>query len=172
MAPDDLAGCLKNNSCEKADVAVVVSGGDTNARVDEAVRLYKDGIVQKILVSGAAADKNAPSNAQAMRDYALSSGIPLGDIVLENRAANTHENADFSKEIIEDRGWRRVILVTSAYHQRRASMEFERALGGKVELQNHPTSHDKAWGPVWWLTPVGWWLALSELTGMVLFNVR
>lgn len=172
LAPDDLRNCLKDKSCESYDAAIVVSGGDTSARVDEAVRLYKDGTVQKLLVSGAAADKLGPSNAKAMRDQALKLGVPIGDTILEEQAANTQQNADFCKGIVLANGWRKVVLVTSAYHQRRAGMEFARALGSEVEIYNHPTSSDKSWAVLWWLTPKGWWLALSELTGIIWFNVR
>ncbi|MDR1032551.1 MAG: YdcF family protein, partial [Candidatus Nomurabacteria bacterium] len=168
----DLKKCLANESCEPADAVVVISGGDTNARVDEAVRLYKAGVAAKILMSGAAADKNGPSNAVVMRNHALELGVSLSDIILEDQAANTRQNAEFSQKIVAENGWRRVVLVTSAYHQRRAGMEFRRALGGEVVVYDHPTNSDRSWGAVWWLTPVGWWLALSELTGIVWFNVR
>jgi uncharacterized SAM-binding protein YcdF (DUF218 family) len=172
LAPNDLKKCLEDKTCQTFDAAVVISGGDTNARVDEAVRLYKDGVALKLLVSGAAADKEGPSNAMVMRDYALSLGVPIGDIILEEAAVDTRENADFSARIIRENGWRNIVLVTSAYHQRRASMEFSRALGGEVQVLSHPTRSDRSWSSVWWLTPTGWWLAISELTGIVWFNVR
>ena len=46
---------MGEGDCRKADAIVVVSGGDTNARTDEAIKLYKEGWAPLIVVSGAAA---------------------------------------------------------------------------------------------------------------------
>lgn len=50
LAPDDLAKCdMKPSSaqgCQPADVIVALSGGDTQARTNEAVSLYKMGGLQ------------------------------------------------------------------------------------------------------------------------------
>ena len=54
----------------KADVIVAVSGGDTQARTEEAVKLYKDGWSHNLIFSGAALDANGPSNARAMATIA------------------------------------------------------------------------------------------------------
>src|SRR5690606_33068531 len=80
LGPDDLMGCSTRPSsepgCEPADVIVAVSGGDTAARTREAIRLYHDGWAPRLVFSGAAEDKNSPSNAAVMRDIALASGVP------------------------------------------------------------------------------------------------
>jgi hypothetical protein len=46
-----------------ADVIVAVSGGETEQRTKEAIELYRSGYAPKLLFSGAAQDKNGPSNA-------------------------------------------------------------------------------------------------------------
>ncbi|HMR73214.1 MAG TPA: YdcF family protein, partial [Candidatus Saccharibacteria bacterium] len=69
LGPDDLAGCASlpdaTGRCEKADAIVAVSGGDTMARVDQAIELYKNGWATMLIFSGAALDKTGPSNASA-----------------------------------------------------------------------------------------------------------
>jgi uncharacterized SAM-binding protein YcdF (DUF218 family) len=183
LSPDDLRRCLREDNCVPADAVIVISGGDTNARVDEAVRLYEARLASKILVSGAAADENSPSNAQVMAERAVLLGVPEGDIILEEQARTTRENAEFSAEIAAVNGWRSVILVTSAYHQRRANLEFSRAMtetmenGGidpadSVIVLGHPTPNDHFWGALWWATPAGWWLSLTEIVGIGAFYVR
>ncbi|MDR0591178.1 MAG: YdcF family protein [Candidatus Nomurabacteria bacterium] len=171
LSPDDLASCLKTDSCDKADAVVVVSGGDTNSRVSAAVQLYKNGLVGKVIVSGAAADKLGPSNAETMRHYALKSGVPSGDIIMESEAMNTEQNATFSARIIESHGWKKVVVVTSPYHQRRTGLEFKRALGENTQVLNHPAEVDGAWSKLWWMTPLGWWLALSEVCKIIVFYI-
>lgn len=61
-----------------------------------------------------------------MRALAIGLGVPAERIVLENRAKNTFENAVYSGRIFRDRGWRRLAVVTDAFHMRRALFVFRR----------------------------------------------
>lgn len=172
LSPDDLAKCDARPSdaagCQAADVIVAVSGGDTRARTDEAVLLYKDGWAPKLIFSGAAADKSGPSNAEAMRERAIAAGVPEDVITTEELSETTRQNAQLSSSVLASNDDRRVILVTSAYHQRRAGLEFRSNVGANTQIINHPVQHDNQWSQWWWLTPTGWWLALSELVKIVL----
>lgn len=176
LSPDDLRACSAPgtpSSCEAADAIVVVSGGDTNARVDEGLRLYKAGWGTKLIFSGAAADPNGPSNAATMQRRALAAGVPQDDIMIDEMARTTEENARNTSKFITDHSIYRVIIVTSAYHQRRAQLEFKAALGSAVAVVSHPVPHDKQWaGFWWWTTPRGWWLSGSELTKIVAFYLK
>ena len=172
LSPDDLAGCGdKPNGtppCEQADAIVAISGGDTSARTAEAVRLYKEGWADKLIFSGAALDKSGPSNAQAMSHEAEAAGVPAEDIILEEFGESTKQNAQNSQDIFDLLGIKKVILVTSGYHQRRASLEFG-ALSTGATLRNHPISEDGQWSAWWWLTPSGWYLAVSEIVKIIIF---
>lgn len=165
LSPDDLADCQNGptaGQCAVADAIVVISGGDTNARTDEAIRLFQQQWAPLLIVSGAAADKTSQSNAAAMRQRANAQGVPLAQIIAEERSETTKQNAVEVKAIARQRQLKRLILVTSGYHMRRAQSEFAAQLPG-VTIVPHPVASDKHWGPMWWLTPWGWWLALSEL---------
>ncbi len=174
LAPDDIAGCVAPNDndvkCKSADAIVAVSGGDTTARTNEAIRLYKDGWAPMLIFSGAAQDKSGPSNAEVMRDIALSSGVPRNAIITEELGATTRENAVNTKAILDDNNVKSVLLVTSAYHERRASLEFEKR-APEVEVRRHPVIVDNQWSSAWWLTPNGWYLAISELVKVFLFHL-
>lgn len=171
---DDLAGCSTEPSveivaCQRADAIVAISGGDTAARTKEAVDLYKNGWGKKLIFSGAAQDKTGPSNAEAMRRLALASGVHNGDIITEEYSATTKENAENTQNILEKNEITSVILVTSGYHQRRAGLEFDSRSSG-VSVRNHPVSEDNQWSSSWWwLTPTGWYLAISEVVKIVVF---
>lgn len=174
LAPNDIAGCEKPQSsgdCREADAVVVISGGDTIARTNEAIRLYQSGWAPLVIFSGAAADKDGPSNANVMRQHAINWGVPVDATAIEDRSETTKQNAEQVKSQLEARGIKRVILVTSGYHVRRASLEFSRQLGPEIELVRHPVASDKHWSPLWWMTPWGWWLALGELVKVSLFYV-
>lgn len=178
LSPDDLRGCTSTpagpeaeGSCKPADAIIAVSGGDTRARTEEAVKLYRNGWAPVLVFSGAAADKTGPSNAQAMRGHALELGVPDSAILVEEASETTHQNAKLSRGVLADNRFGRVILVTSGYHQRRASIEFRKAAGSELTIINHPVAQDSQWSRWWWVTPSGWWLAISEIVKIVLVYV-
>lgn len=172
LAPDDLSGCGdrpgKNANCQPADAVVAVSGGDTAARTREAIMLYQNGWGKKLIFSGAAQDKSGPSNAEVMRREARDAGVPESDIVIEESGETTKQNAENTQSIFAQNEISSVILVTSAYHQRRAGLEFAKRSEG-VSVRNHPVAHDKQWSGWWWLTPTGWFLAVGEFVKIIAF---
>lgn len=173
LTPNDLRSCPAPEAagtCGRADAIVAVSGGDTNARTDEAIKLYQAGWASKLIFSGAAADANGPSNAAAMARRALAAEVPEGDIIVEELSRTTAENALNTSQFIAENSIDRIVLVTSAYHQRRASLEFSSTLGPAVTILNHPVPTDRQWaGFWWWTTGRGWWLAGSELVKILAF---
>jgi uncharacterized SAM-binding protein YcdF (DUF218 family) len=127
------------------------------------VHLYNEGYAPKLLFSGAAADKNGPSNAMAMRNQALAAGVPVSAILIEEGSTNTAENAAQAGALIQSMNAHSVILVTSPYHQRRASMNFRKILGSEVKIINH-SAVDSAWRKSsWWQRAYTTDLTISEL---------
>jgi uncharacterized SAM-binding protein YcdF (DUF218 family) len=174
LAPNDLAACGTRPSltsgCQKADAIVAISGGDTMARTSEAIMLYQNGWSDKLVFSGAAQDKSGPSNAEAMRRQAEAAGVPAKAILTEGFSATTKENAINTQGVLRQHGISSVILVTSAYHQRRAGLEFENQAGQELAMRNHPVMSDNQWaGGWWWATPTGWYLAVSECVKIIAF---
>jgi uncharacterized SAM-binding protein YcdF (DUF218 family) len=100
----------------KADVLVVMGG--TPDRAVRAAELFKQGAAPKVLVSGLG--DNA-SNRKLLEQ----NGVTNTAIILENKSHTTRENAEFSIPMLRALGARRVIIVTSWYHSRRALMCFE-----------------------------------------------
>lgn len=151
------------NKLEKADAIIAISGGDTEARTNEAIRLKQEGWAENLIFSGAAKDPDSPSNAEVMRRGAIEAGIMPNAIDVEELATNTIGNAVGTAKIIKERNYQKVILVTSKYHQRRAGLEFQRLLGGHVKIINHPAPHDRNWpSKSWWLHPDSLLLGLIE----------
>lgn len=166
LGPNDLRSCRATPSghapCQVADAIVAISGGDTSARAAGAIRLYQNGWGKLLIFSGAASDPNSPSNATIMRRQALVAGVPADKILIDGTSETTEQNAANVHTIFETHDIHSVILVTSAYHQRRAYLEFTK-FNPSVSVRNSPIPQDDQWSGLWWLTPLGWWLALVEL---------
>lgn len=148
------------DTLQKADAVVAISGGDTAGRARQAIKLYQDGWAPQIIFSGAAKDPDSPSNAFVMKQQAIKAGVPEDAITIDETSRNTTENAQITKELVKD--YSKVILVTSEYHQRRAYKEFRNEYPTSVLIINAP-ANDKNWGQKsWFLTPYGWWISLTE----------
>ena len=172
LQPNDFLACGKEpvtgSECDSADAIVVVSGGDTAKRTSEGIRLYQNGWAEYLVLSGAARDKSGPSNAAAMKLQAQQAGVPDSAILIDEEAVNTQQNAENVKSIFDERNFKEVILVTSGYHQRRASLEFNKRSDTTI-IRNHPVVNDQDWNWYWWATPRGWWLAGGEIVKIVAF---
>jgi len=172
LQPNSFIGCSTTpngtGKCTKSNAIVVVSGGDTRARTEAGINLYKNGWADTLIFSGAAQDKSGPSNAEAMQIQAINAGVPPSATLIEVKSESTQQNAINTKTLVKDLQYKDIILVTSGYHQRRASLEFNKQID-TVAIRNHPVTQDGDWGWFWWATPRGWWLAGGELVKIVAF---
>lgn len=97
-------------------------------RLTGAVLLYKTGIAPRILWTGGTGQLN-----QAVKEAPLAGrllemmGVPKEAILLESESRNTFENALFTKEMMEEAGIKRIVLVTSSWHMRRSAAIFRKA---------------------------------------------
>lgn len=98
-------------------------------RMTQTVELYKKGIIKNIFITGGSGSISYPEKREAslLKKYIVNYfRIPSEDIQIENRSNNTHENALFSKPILDSLGWskKKLILITSPLHQYRAQACF------------------------------------------------
>ena len=147
----------------KADAIVAISG-DTGARVESAIALWKEGYAPVLIFSGGSSDPESVASAELMKRTAVAAGVPATAIVVEGSSATTEENAQRVAELMQSRGLRSAILVTSPYHQRRAAMLFEREFGrASLSFRNHPAD-DPDWdASFWWTREPSRSLTLVEL---------
>jgi uncharacterized SAM-binding protein YcdF (DUF218 family) len=101
----------------KAD-AMVVLGGGSHERPERAAELFKERAAPRIIVSGLGDD-------EINRQLLIHAGVPPGAIQIEVRSTTTRENAEFTIKLLRERKMKRVIIVTSWYHSRRALKTFE-----------------------------------------------
>lgn len=132
-----------------ADAIVVISGGGAE-RYERGMELYDAGWAPLLVFSGDAYDEDSPSNAASMARLARKRGADPRAILLEEGSATTYQNAVNSRALVPNA--RTIILVTSSYHQRRASLTFREAFGPGVTIVNAPA-------PVSFFLPWNWWLS-------------
>ena len=162
----------KGKCSQKIDAVIAISGGNTALRTREAIEIFKSVEAKKLIFSGANSNPKVLSDARQMANLARKQGVLEEEILLEEKAQNTHQNAQFTAKIIKQNGYKRVILTTSKYHQTRARLEFEKALeGSDVEVISAPVLNDPDWNGFWWTNSRGWYLSMSELFGIFRFYI-
>ncbi len=116
-----------------ADAIVVFAGGVGESgqagqgyeeRVLKAVELYEAGLAKHIVFSsGFIYTVREP---WMMRALAMSLGVPDEAIVLETSARSTLENVSHVRVILDERLWKHILLVSSPYHMKRASLAYRK----------------------------------------------
>lgn len=120
------------------------SGAD---RMWHAARLYRAGKAPLVVLSGGTVHVEEGAEAEAMREFLVDLGVPATAMLLEGSSTTTTENAADTARLLLPRGVRRILLVTSALHMRRARGLFERA---GFEVVPAPTDIEVARRPFEW----------------------
>ncbi|MBD2702937.1 YdcF family protein [Spirosoma sp. BT702] len=193
---------VRNDSTDR--VAVVLTGGIINTMIEvppndsknnhrfllgreadraaQALYLYKTGVVQKILISGGNGSlpfqpKVVSDEGQMTATFLTMAGVSMYDIVLESKSRNTRENALFSAPMLRQRfRTNQCILVTSAWHVRRAVGCFQKA---GVNVTPYPTSfigNRRSFSPGEWLLPheesfFDAYYLIREMIGFLMYRV-
>ncbi len=100
--------------------------GEMLGRLVTAVRLQKM-LKVPVLVSGGNAFRGKAPEAPIVKRFLVDLGVPESRIHLEGESRDTRENAILSAAILRRVGYTSPVLVTSAFHMRRAVLLFERA---------------------------------------------
>lgn len=152
------------------------SGAD---RVTHALQLYKEGKIEKILVSGGSGRINAPERKEAeeIAEALRLMGVPDQDITTEDKSRNTHESALGVKKILAEKySPQDCVLITSAFHMRRSAACFEK-VGLRMDCFTVDfISHKRSFTPDSLLTPREdalrtWQILIREWTGMVAYKL-
>jgi len=126
------------DSLQQADAIVVLGGGLGSPtpltfypelypgadRGWHAARCFRAGKAPVVVFSGTA-------EGPGMRQFLVDLGVPKEKIIIESESKNTYENGVFTREKLKELKAHSIILVTSAWHLRRAIMAFQ-GMGIKV----------------------------------------
>jgi uncharacterized SAM-binding protein YcdF (DUF218 family) len=103
---------------------------DVARRVDEAARLWREGLFRWSIVSGGVTPGSSLSECAILREAMIARGIPADKILSEDRAMNTGENVIFSLPVIDAalglKNVRSVICLGNTWTARRYAMTLQR----------------------------------------------
>ena len=158
----------KEDPIAKAD-AIFVLAGTRMMRPLEAADLYLEGYAPRLVMTRDLQEEGAfdhiagrgypfAPDAERARDVFVSMGIPRDAILIPDRIHdNTAAEAITLRELAAQYGWRRVIVVTSKYHLRRAAFAVRRELRGTdVDVTMRASRYDP-------MRPERWWTRRAEI---------
>jgi uncharacterized SAM-binding protein YcdF (DUF218 family) len=126
----------------KTDAIVVLAGG--KGRIDEGVRLYREGKGERLLFIGV---DPAVRKSDLFQDRP---GEPGGEnVILEKVSRNTLENAIFAREILQRQNIRSMLLITSRYHMKRSLLIFRHLLPKDIAIYPYPVTASNP-QEAWW----------------------
>ncbi|MCX7724194.1 MAG: YdcF family protein [Thermodesulfovibrio sp.] len=131
-----------------ADAIVILGGGfysiesfkeDTANRLLTGYRVYKKTKLP-IIVSGGVVDRKIPEST-VMANMLRELGVENNKIIEENKSRDTAQNALYVYEICKEKAFKRLILITSAYHMKRAVKLFQKT---GVEVLPYPADFKRS----------------------------
>ncbi|XP_071082322.1 uncharacterized protein SCO4629-like [Haliotis cracherodii] len=136
---------LMNQKISKGDVILGLGNNDIRT-AQHAAHLFKEGLADWLMFSGKdgtlTTGKWDRPEAEVFRDVAVRAGVPENKIILEIEATNTGENVAFSHTVLESLNIKpkKIILVTTPYHERRAYATFMKQFQGAASMDVMVTS--------------------------------
>lgn len=141
---------IVQDSLDRADVLVVLSGARRDERIRQAAELFRQGYAPLVILSGGEELEGIPI-PELQRAQALKHGIPASALRFEELSTSTAEQARYLRTILEAMGARRAIVVTSSFHTRRTRYVFRKIFSESlVEVRVYPVQQDI-------FNPVEWW---------------
>ena len=169
---------------ETADAILVLGGSATyKERTREASRLLFEGRSQRILITND--NMRGPWSSAEQRNLFFyersweelrNAGVPAEriDVVLKP-VTGTYDEAEVIRDYAQQQGLHSILIVTSAYHSRRALWVFSRVfrdtgiLSGFIGVRPGMESPPPA---TWWLSARGWKLVPTEYVKMIYYVIN
>ncbi len=152
---------------EKADAVVVLAGGERSKyRLEEGLRLLAAGYATNLVVSGVEFDPNSEFFDRPTWEL-LRGQFGATRILVDPKSVMTQESGRFVAKLGRERGWKRVLVVTSAFHWRRARWCFRYELNPGIDVRVC-TINDQRY-ELWWCNSCRRSLVLHEYYGLAHF---
>jgi uncharacterized SAM-binding protein YcdF (DUF218 family) len=129
------------NKTEVYDTGIILSGfmewdkesgslsfGEASDRLTEGLIQYRKGRIKTIIISGGSGSLVDDTRESVLAKAFLTEncGVPDSIVIIDTVSRNTYENAVETKKIMNARGLKSAIMITSAWHMRRAEGCFKK----------------------------------------------
>jgi len=165
-----------------ADAIVILSGSSTYVeRTHKAAELYNEGRAPLVVLTDdntrggwSSSEQRNPYFVERAHAELIKQGVPPDKIrVAPGVAASTHSEASIIRDYAISHGLRSVLVVTSAYHSRRAFRSLQQSFAGTGTLIGiAPTLPQTPAPSLWWLHLEGWRSVAVEYVKVVYYRVR
>jgi uncharacterized SAM-binding protein YcdF (DUF218 family) len=168
---------------EHADVIVVLSGSSSFVeRTQLAAQLYAAGRSKRILLTNdnqqsgwLSSEQRNPFFYERARWELQRHGVPETSIeVISTPVNSTQEEALMLRNYAESNRLTSILVVTSAYHSRRALLTFRRVMKDRVTvgLAAVPPGWQTPKPVTWWLYRRGWQMVPGEYLKLMVYELR
>ena len=163
--------------------AIAVLAGSRMDRPLEALYVYQRGFAPRIVITRMTVEQSfavlaehgihMTTDADTTREVLQKLGVPADAILIPDRIHdNTAQEAQTLRELAIRNGWRRLIVVTSRYHLRRARFALRRALAGTgIDITMHGSRYDGVIPERWWTRRADWRWVMSETGKLVAYEL-
>ncbi len=180
-APFLATNLIVEKPLERADAIMVLSGSAVyKERTRRAAELYKQGVTSIVIVTddGERArwygrGSGNPTIVELEQRELIANGVmPEAIRVLPGQVAGTDDEAKALRDEIATRPLGSVLIVTSAYHSRRALATFEKILADRniaLGIASPPPGDLTPTPNYWWLRPRGWQTVAGEYVKIAVY---
>ncbi len=146
-----------NDEIHPADVAVILGNRvERNgmpsvvlrARLEKGLELYRQGTVQKIIVSGGMGSEGF-DEADVMCGYLVARGVPSDNVSEDHGGEDTYLTAKNTRHLMQEHHWNSVVIVSDYYHIPRARLALTR-----FGIQNVYAAHSEPGFTVWQINSI------------------
>ena len=165
------------------DALLVLGGASTYVeRTQKAFELYQSGVAAKIFLTDdgersgwSRVEKRNPPYVELAQKRLISLGVPAENIeILQPQVAGTIDEARLLLAKTQNEKLNKILIVTSAYHTRRALWTFEREFAAaymttELGIAAAPTGEQTPPPEFWWFSGRGWNLVAGEYLKFVVY---
>ena len=136
----------------RADVAIVLGAAVWDGqpspvfleRINHAVALQQNDVVDKLVFTGGVGEGDDVSEAEIGKATAVAQGIDEEDIFVETVSTVTYENLAGACKIMNEQAWETAVLVSDPLHMKRATT-MAADLGIDIVSSPTPTTRYRTW---------------------------
>jgi uncharacterized SAM-binding protein YcdF (DUF218 family) len=175
---------IVDDPLEHADAIAVLSGSAViRERAQFAAQLYKRGCAGKIILTNdnlqggwSSAEQRNPFYYEQAAEVLRRSGVPPEAIeVLPQPVSGTGDEASLLRRYAGDHHLNSILVVTSAYHSRRALWTLRQVFansGITIGLAAVPPGTQAPSPATWWLHVRGWQMVPGEYVKIIYYRLR